>query len=337
LKNSLECYSLWEERLSSRIIPVIGNLSEPLLGLSNEQFQTLASKLDVIYHNGAFVNFTYPYYALKNANVLGTQEILRLASEIKLKPVHFISTTSVFSPVIESGVQIVREQDNLTPGEALTGGYAQSKWVAEKLIEIARVRGIPVSIYRPGRISGHSHTGVCNPSDFLYRAITGCIQLGCAPVHDRRMNIAPIDYVSRAIVHFSQQKELLGNTFHLANPQPFLLNELVDWMGSLGYPLERVSYDHWKAEIRNRAGESQENALYPLVGLFSEGDSETPKSKSGVLQFDCQNTLNGLAGTDIICPRVDLNLFRTYFSYLIARGIVNAPKQNDELTTHKFA
>ncbi|MBD1938356.1 non-ribosomal peptide synthetase [Microcoleus sp. FACHB-68] len=337
LKNSLECYSLWEERLSSRIIPVIGNLSEPLLGLSNEQFQTLASKLDVIYHNGAFVNFTYPYYALKNANVLGTQEILRLASAFKLKPVHFISTTSVFSPVIESGVQIVREQDNLTPGEALTGGYAQSKWVAEKLIEIARERGIPVSIYRPGRISGHSQTGVCNPSDFLYRAITGCIQLGCAPVHDRRMNIAPIDYVSRAIVHLSQQKELLGNTFHLANPQPFLLNELVDWMGSLGYPLERVSYDHWKAEIRNRAGESQENALYPLVGLFSEGDSETPKSKSGVLQFDCQNTLNGLAGTDIICPTVDINLFRTYFSYLIARGIVNAPKQNDELTTHKFA
>ncbi|MBD2040237.1 non-ribosomal peptide synthetase [Microcoleus sp. FACHB-672] len=329
LQNSLECYSLWDECLSHRIIPVVGNLSQPLLGLSNEQFRKLANQLDVIYHNGAFVNFTYPYSALKNANVIGTQEIVRLASEIKLKPVHFISTTSVFSPVIESGVQIVREQDDLTPGKSLTGGYAQSKWVAEKLIEIARERGIPVSIYRPGRISGHSQTGVCNPSDFLYRAITGCIQLGCAPVHERRMNIAPIDYVSRAIVHLSQQKELLGNTFHLANPQPFILNELVDWIRTLGYPLDRVSYEYWRAEIRNRAGESQENALYPLVGLFSEGDAETPAVKSRALQFDCQNTLNGLAGTDIICPTVDINLFRTYFSYLIARGIVNAPEQDD--------
>jgi thioester reductase-like protein len=87
LQNSLESYLLWDESLSQRIIPLIGDLSEPLLGLDPEEFQLMASKLDVIYHNGALVNFVYPYQALKKPNVLGTQEILRLASQVKLKSI----------------------------------------------------------------------------------------------------------------------------------------------------------------------------------------------------------------------------------------------------------
>jgi acyl carrier protein len=130
IQSTLASYLLWDEHLSSRIIPVIGNLSEPLLGLSNEKFLALAEQLDVIYHNGALVNFTYPYSALKAANVLGTQEILRLAARIKVKPVHFISTNSVFSSLEVDGLRVVRETDEIDKSELISGGYSQSKWVA---------------------------------------------------------------------------------------------------------------------------------------------------------------------------------------------------------------
>ncbi|MDB9510444.1 amino acid adenylation domain-containing protein [Kamptonema animale CS-326] len=322
IQSSLESYSIWDESNSHRILPIIGDLSQPLLGLSEGEFQVLANKIDVIYHNGAFVKFTYPYSVLKPANVLGTQEILRLASQCKVKPVHFISTISIFSAIGESGIKVVREQDELTAGEDLKGAYTQSKWVAEKLMAIARERGIPVNIYRPGRISGHSKTGVCNPTDLLYRLIAGCVQLRCAPDRDRMMNVAPVDYVSRAIVHLSRQKAALGETFHLVNPNSFHLSELVDWVRSMGYLIEQISYKNWQAEILNRAGYSPENALYPLVGLFSEKVSEAEIIKSAVLQFDCQNTLNRLSGTDIICPQADVNLFRTYLSFLSARDLI---------------
>jgi len=49
-------------------------MSQPLLGLDNEQFRAIAKKLDVIYHNAAFINLVYPYSVVKAANVLGTQE-----------------------------------------------------------------------------------------------------------------------------------------------------------------------------------------------------------------------------------------------------------------------
>jgi len=65
-------------------------MSQPLLGLDNEQFRAIAKKLDVIYHNAAFINLVYPYSVVKAANVLGTQEILRLASQIKVKPISYV-------------------------------------------------------------------------------------------------------------------------------------------------------------------------------------------------------------------------------------------------------
>ena len=110
-------------------------------------------------------------------------------------------------------MKAVGEQDKLTPGEVLKGAYPQSKWVAEKLIEIGRERKIPISIYRPGRISGHSQTGACNSSDSLYQLLTGCVQLGYAPDRDKLMNVAPVDYVTRAMFTCRGKKNRAGKIF----------------------------------------------------------------------------------------------------------------------------
>jgi thioester reductase-like protein len=299
------------------------------LGLSKEQFQQMASQLDAIYHNGAFVNFTYPYSVLKAPNVLGTQEVLRLASQVKVKPVHFISTISVvFSS--NPNVRVVQEQDSLDDAKMPSEGYAQSKWVAEKLVTIARERGLPVCIYRPGRISGHSQIGVCNTGDHTYRMIKGCIQLGSIPNQDIQLNLSPVDYVSKAIVYLSMENESLGKAFHLVNPQPLPLSEMTNYISSLGYPVERVGYEKWRSQLMN-AVDSPENALYPLMSIFAEETSNT-QSKNSPLQLDCQNTLTGLAGTPIICPPVDAELFSTYFSYLIQTGFLNPPPLQPQIS-----
>jgi len=65
-----------------------------------------------------------------------------------------------------------------------------------------------------------------------------------------------------------------------------------------------------KAELLNVNGFSSENALHSLVLFFSESVSEP--SNSAMRQFDCQNTLDGLADTSIICPPVDDHLVRTF-------------------------
>ncbi len=109
LKHNLETYLLWDDSFGGRIEPVLGDLGQPQLGLSAEVSGQLAKQIDWIYHNGAMVNFVYPYRAHKASNVLGTQEILRLASQLKLKPVHFVSTLSIlYSGSVDDG-RVLRE------------------------------------------------------------------------------------------------------------------------------------------------------------------------------------------------------------------------------------
>jgi len=326
IQSSLATYHLGNEAFNSRIIPVLGELSQPLLGLSQEQFNILASRIDVIYHNGALVNFVYPYSALKPANVLGTQEILRLASQVKVKPVHFISTTNAISPAKGSGVKVISENDTIQPEAVMETGYAKSKWVAEKLIAIARDRGLPVSIYRPGRIVWHSETGVGNISDNTFRMLKGCILMGSVPQRDALVNLIPVDFVSQAIVQISQQKESLGKAFHLVNPQPAPFQELVNWVRSFGYPLREIPENQWREELSTIAGNSPDNPLYPLVPFWSK--SPEPNSSSPTLKFDCQNTQEGLASTGIVCPSVSAELVNKFLSYLIKTGVLDAPNSH---------
>ncbi|OKH20890.1 non-ribosomal peptide synthetase [Hydrococcus rivularis NIES-593] len=336
LQKCLESYLIWQESFSSRIVPVIGDLSKPLLGLSQENFHEIAQTIDLIYHNGAWVHHIYPYSVLKAANVLGTQEVLRLACQSKTKPVHFISTSSVFCASNFEKIKVVKEGDSFNDFLLPDNGYVQTKWVSEKLIKIAQSRGLPISIYRLGRVSGHSQTGVFNANDFLYRLIVGCVRLGIAPEGDIMEDIMPVDYVSRAIAHLSRQTTSLGKAFHLVNPQLLHSDMLIDAIHSLGYPLQQVSYDRWREKLIEIATHSPEHPLYPLVPFFPARESQEKPSGSvetryiASLQFDCHNTLTGLAGTEIACPAIDKQLLATYLAHLAQGGFLNPPSSHTQ-------
>src|SRR6185295_2055930 len=246
IRGNLAYYELWDEALGARVIPVVGDLTQPLLGLSEERFLGLANEIDVIYHAGAITSFIYPYSTLKPTNVLGTQEVLRLASRIRLKPVHFTSTLYVFAPGDRPEGRAVAEDDIPEHVEMMHIGYRQSKWVAEHLVMLARERGIPVSIYRPSRVAGHSADGACQTNDFVWRMIRACIEASSVFDQDMSMDMVPVDYVSRAIVHLSLKPESIGQVFHLTNPRVPYLNEIIEWARSYGYPIRRESYEAWR-------------------------------------------------------------------------------------------
>jgi thioester reductase-like protein len=327
LIKNLQQYALWDEKFNSRIIPVVGDLSEPLLGIGAEQFQMLATNIDTIYHSAALLNYVYPYSALKAANVLGTQEILKLACQIKVKPVHYVSSVAVFESNAYAG-KVVKEDDEFEHWEGIHLGYSQTKWVAEKLVKIAGSRGLPITIHRPPLIAGHSQTGISNTHDFICLMAKGCLQMGSFPEVDYMLDMSPVDYVSKAIVHLSRQKESIGKAFHLQHPQPVPLTVLVDWVRSFGYPVDVISYDAWQEKLINDVT-SAENPLYTLRPFLLERRSEEQLTipdlylKARRPEISCEDTVNALAGSGVVCAPIDSKLFMTYTAYLIESGFLN--------------
>src|SRR5437667_797759 len=107
---SLQHYAVAHAYDASRVIPVPGDVARPMLGLSPTEFARLASTVDAIYHNAAVVNWLYTYAQLKPTNVLGTQEIIRLAAHHKRKPLHFVSTVAACPLEDTFDVTIVNER-----------------------------------------------------------------------------------------------------------------------------------------------------------------------------------------------------------------------------------
>jgi thioester reductase-like protein len=341
IRRNLESYRLWNDRHAARITPVPGDLTQPLWGLSAPQFQTLGRTIDTIYHCGAWVNFTYPYTALKAANVLSVQEALRLACQGQVKPLHFVSSVAVFSPAAYARDRIIREDNSLPHSSGFFSGYAASKWVAEKVITIARQRGVPVCIYRPGAIGGDSRTGMGNTKDLIWNIIKGCIQLGVMPdldtlpELDTMINVTPVDYVSRAIVQLSRRPASWGQAFHFSNPQPMHWHEFAGFLHEYGYPLRQITNAEWYEVLFSRVARSPDNALFPFMPLFpalnAEEEVNQHSEHAKELQIDCRNTLEGLAGSGITCPPVDRRLLAIYFTAFIRSGFMEAPSAQGKL------
>src|SRR6202522_4194338 len=109
------------EMFEARVIPVCGDLGQPKLGLMQDLWDFLASEIDTVFHNGATVNYLFNYDLMRDANVLGTNEVLRLAFEGRPKEFNYVSTTFVFGWAVKS---VLNETDLSENMELLHFGYS---------------------------------------------------------------------------------------------------------------------------------------------------------------------------------------------------------------------
>ncbi|MFE2295601.1 type I polyketide synthase [Streptomyces sp. NPDC059452] len=313
LRANMQWYRLWDEVDESRLSLVLGDLAQERLGLTEEHFDSLARTVDAVYHNGARVHWLHPYTALRDANVRGTQEVLRLAARHRTVPVHYVSTVGVFDGVREPGVPLGVD-DPTGPAEALPSGYLQSKWVAEQLVAAARERGLPVSVYRVDVISGDTRNGACQTRDFVWLSLKGILQSAAVPAGvEGRFHLLPVDYVSAAITTLARQDGTAGRTFHLFNQSSLSLTQCVEHLRAHGYALAEQDWHSWNEKV----GASGDNALRPLLHAFEMMTSDTDGFYPPI---DTSQTLEALEGTGVSCPPLTAELFARYVDFFVEVG-----------------
>jgi myxalamid-type nonribosomal peptide synthetase MxaA len=308
IRGSLEGYGLWDDAYLARIRPLAGALDRERLGLD----EAAARLIDAIVHNAATVGTSHSYGMLRADNVVGTENVLRFACEARNKPVHHVSTLSVFPG--NRWVGGVIEEDPRVDPTGLSGGYPMTKWVAEQLVLEAGARGLPVAIYRPGRIVKDSGAGPLPPTDLAGLSnLSWLLELGSVPAAEDTpaVDLVPVDYVAAAIVQIARNPASEGRVFHLNNPHLASFADVVAAFRSAGHRLEEVSAKAWAVEVYRR-----QEALPYIPGAWrevldqwaqelEEGETEIvdlPAPGPGRSRVDCRQTMRFLEGTGIVCP-----------------------------------
>jgi thioester reductase-like protein len=299
-----------------RVEVIPGDLTAPRLGLGDAEYAALAARTSRVVHNGALVNFVYPYRSLRAANVEGTRAMIEFAADAGAE-FHHVSSVAVFESQGYADADEVREDADIDLSVGLYDGYPQSKWVAEKLVREAGRRGLRVSVYRPGMVSGHSQTGASNAGDFIMRMIRGCAELGVAPDLDTLVELVPVDYVADALATLVARGE--PGTWHLTNPTPLHAREFIALLGRLGYPLETIPYAAWRAHVLAKLPPS--NPLFPLLPFFA---ARADAVSLRLPRFTTNLTEAALG--QVACPPVGEALLARSLAWLRAEGLLGAAR-----------
>jgi thioester reductase-like protein len=320
-----------DPKTMDRVVPVAGDLAAPRLGLPPATFRELARDIDVIHHDGAIVNFIYPYEELRAANVTGTRELIRLASLFRGIPIHFVSTTAVLAGFGAMGVRQVTEDTPLAYADRLRVGYIETKFVAEELLRNAGRAGLPVAIYRPLDIVGGYRDGAWNTAAEMCALVRLITDTGLAPDIDLPLDFVPADICAAAIRHISTHAEADGTTYHLASPRHALLGSLVDRLRAHGFKVREAPYGEWVDELLRYAAQHPAHPMTPFVPLFVD---PCPESELTVAQMYLEHvfpsytrthTEQALDGSGVVFPPVDRELLDLNIERLIASGYLKRP------------
>ncbi len=195
LSKSMREYGLWREVFFNKIKVTIGDLNHKYFGIGYDQFRAVISDADSFVLSGAQVHFLYSYDKLKQINVESVREILSEVCKYDEKKVHFISSLSVFSNTQAN--KILPETD---PEIVIDGsGYAQSKWVADRLARQSQLNLSNVSIYRLGDMMPSLMTGAMNTHSLFTYFCKAAISIGQVPIDHTLLSYMPVDMCSKMI------------------------------------------------------------------------------------------------------------------------------------------
>jgi NAD(P)-dependent dehydrogenase (short-subunit alcohol dehydrogenase family) len=296
-----------------RVVPLVGDLEAPLLGVAHESLEELRGSLDHVFHLAALYDMSASAHRLEAANVRGTWHAVQLANAVGAGCFHHVSSIAA-----AGRTPGVFREDMFEQATGLDDPYFRTKHASERVVR-AECR-VPWRIYRPGVVVGDSRTGEMDKLDGPYyffgllrrlaAALPGRLPL-LAVDTGAQLNLVPVDFVARALDHIAHRQGLDGRTFHLVDPQPRSVVDTLNLFAciaggprfarrvgpALGAPLARL--------LRGPVG------ALPLriVGAALNSRFGIPprllRSLDWPTRFDCQETQAALAGSGIEVPPLE--------------------------------
>ncbi|MCS3781445.1 non-ribosomal peptide synthetase [Tsukamurella ocularis] len=308
IRTTMRGYGAWSDGYEGRISALPGDLALPALGIDAAVWDRVIEQVDAIIHCGARVNHVEPYPRLRAANVDSTRFLLELASRRPGTAFQFVSTISAAGAF----------------DEIPDAGYTHSKWVAERVVELAAASGVRSTILRPGLLTGSLDSGATNTDDAFWNLVRSIATVGAAPSEllEQTIEMTPVDRAAEAMVEVLRGGGDQLRTLEVGSGSRVSWAEIVEALRRGGYPVEAVPghvfLERQTAAFRDRPEVAEALARAILLiraGLeretVGEGGGWTPTSAAdGRIGRDGDRAPVGDAGLDI------------YVDYLVRIGFL---------------
>jgi thioester reductase-like protein/short-subunit dehydrogenase len=298
-------------RYGGRVQPLVGDLTEPLLGVSAEDREQLRGRVDHVVHLAAVYDMTATEAANEQANVGGTREALALAADVAARSFHHVSSVAVAG---EYDGEFTEEM--FDEGQHLPSPYHATKFAAEQLVRTQC--DVPWRVYRPAVVVGHSVTGVMDKLDGPYYFFPALARMAALPswlpllgpdIGDT--NVVPVDFVAAAMDVLMHREGLDGRAFHLVSPEPMPLLDVVNaFLRAAGAPTVSLPVDRRivapmaglvRAALRIPGASVASHVLLDRLAV----PPEVAPHMTFAPVFDATETFALLAGSDAVLPALD--------------------------------
>lgn len=238
-EKSMDRYHALLERLGAsekEIVAVKGSLTEAGLGISKADMGKLKGKIKHFYHLAAIYDLNASAETQEAVNVEGTRNAVNAAEAMKAGC--FNQVSSIAAAGLYRGTF---REDMFSEATKLDNPYLKTKHESEKLVR--EECKVPFRIYRPGMVVGHSKTGEIDKIDGPYYFFKMLQKVRHAlpqwfptvGIEGGRLNIVPVDFVADAIDYISHVEGEDGGCFHLTDPDPHKVGEILNIFAEAGH------------------------------------------------------------------------------------------------------
>jgi NAD(P)-dependent dehydrogenase (short-subunit alcohol dehydrogenase family) len=298
---------------SDRVVGIVGDLSQPGLGVSDADLERLRGEIDHLFHLAAIYDMTADAESQRMANVEGTRHMVEFAETVEAGCVHMVS--SIAAAGLYKGVW---REDMFEEAQDLDNHpYFRTKHDSEGIVRSECTR--PWRVYRPGIVVGDSETGELDKVDGPYyffkliRRLRGAVPewMPMPGIEGREINLVPVDFVARAMDHIAHLDGLDGRAFHLTDPNPKTAGEVIDIFARAAHaPQSSLRLPAGVVDLA--APFVKAAAAVPPGDVVTERvlrDFGVPRSVLTYVnyptKFDSRGAQAALAGTDIRVPPLE--------------------------------
>jgi len=295
-----------------RIVAVTGDLTAPMLGVSDEDAAALED-VDHFFHLAAVYDMSADDETNRRANVEGTKNAVDLANRLRARRLHHVSSIAV-----SGRYRGLFREDMFDEGQKLADPYSQTKFESEKLV---RDRAqVPWRVYRPGIVVGHSQTGEMDKIDgpyYFFKVIQRLRNvlppwMPVVGLEGGKINLVPVDFVAGAMDHIGHQDGLDGQAFHLTDPNPKSAGQVINVFARAAHaPEASMRIDRQMLNVVPKQARRMIAQLPPVKRITDQvlGDFGIPREVLSYIDYpsdyDSRDAQRALEGSGISVPALD--------------------------------